>query len=86
MCFEEFNRLFCKGIFKYALINIIKKLQKLGDIIKKEEGISPQKVNNEFNSKKITLNPDFVKKSKNFESDLITQKLVQKISHKLKEE
>ena len=37
MCFEEFNRLFCKGMIKYALINIIAKLQDQGNQIKKEE-------------------------------------------------
>jgi hypothetical protein len=26
MCYEEFNRLFCKGMFKVALINTIQKL------------------------------------------------------------
>lgn len=28
MCYEEFNRLFCKGMFKRALINILEHLQK----------------------------------------------------------
>jgi|TARA_B110000285_G_scaffold223949_1_gene280121 hypothetical protein len=27
MCYEEFNRLFCKGMFKFALINTINGLQ-----------------------------------------------------------
>ena len=26
MCYEEFNRLFCKGMFKRALINILEHL------------------------------------------------------------
>jgi hypothetical protein len=28
MCYEEFNKLFCKGMFKKALINILDELQR----------------------------------------------------------
>lgn len=31
MCYEEFNKLFCKGMFKVALINTLDKLQHQGE-------------------------------------------------------
>ena len=30
MCYEEFNKLFCKGMFKLALINTLEQLQNQG--------------------------------------------------------
>ena len=30
MCYEEFNKLFCKGMFKVALINTLEQLQSQG--------------------------------------------------------
>jgi len=43
MCYEEFNKLFCKGMFKVALINTLEQLQNQGAPAKQvQEGTEPE--------------------------------------------